>query len=467
MEHDLIAAPATPLAPSALAVIRTSGPGCVEAVAALTDRTDSITHTGGGRLRRALLIDPENDEVIDEVVLGIFRNPHSYTGEDLVEIYCHGSVPGIQRVLRTLYRTGFRPADPGEFTQRAFLAGKIDLTRAEAINEVVNSQTEVGHEMAIQRLGGSIEHAVAEVKDRLVTIMASVAIQLDYPEDETGAIPVDETAIATARERLVELANTYRTGRLYQEGARVALAGRTNAGKSSLFNAFLREERAIVSDIHGTTRDYISSKVDFHGIPVELYDTAGLRETHESIEEEGIRRTRNLVAGTDLVVYLVDGTVGMTDEDHQILDEIAGASQSTASQQAVPQRAAPQRVIPVWNKSDHPDCAAPPEEYGFSVVSAVSLEGVPELVSRIVEAVVPKQRIRSGAPVIDSLRQKNTLDRAATALEEVLRGLDDGFPVDAVSVDLQEALQALGEITGEVTSEDVLDAVFSGFCVGK
>jgi tRNA modification GTPase len=379
MEHDLIAALATPFASGALAVIRTSGDRCIESLALLTDRPDAIAAIPGGRIKRATVIDPDSGLAVDEVVIAVFRGPHSYTGEDVAEISCHGSVPGIRRILDILFRNGFRPADPGEFTQRAFLAGKIDLTRAEAVQEIVSSQTAVGHEMALRRLGGSIEATVRGITDDLVQIMARVAIQLDYPEEETGEIPIDPKTVAAARARLSALAGSYRTGRLYQEGVSVAIAGQTNAGKSSLFNAFLKEDRAIVSDIHGTTRDYISSRVDFRGIPVEIYDTAGLRETSETIEEEGIRRTRTVVRGTDVVVYLVDGTTGMTAEDDQILAELGwdgDGPTSTAS-----------RLIPVWNKIDVPGCKEPPPVSGgspFSRVSATTMEGVDALVERIV-----------------------------------------------------------------------------------
>lgn len=447
MEHDLIAAPATPWGVAALAVIRTSGTGAVEAVAQLSDRAERLRSAPGNTVVRALLLDPEGDDVLDEVVLAIFRGPHSYTGEDVVEISCHGSPAGVQRILGALYRVGFRPAEPGEFTLRAFLAGKMDLTRAEAVHEIVQAQTATGHEMALARLGGSIEAAIDEVKQDLVTIMAAVAVQLDYPEEDTGEIVIPPTRIVTARERLESLAGTYRTGRLYQEGARVALAGRTNAGKSSLFNAFLREERSIVSDTHGTTRDYIESALDLSGIPVQLYDTAGLRRTEESIEGEGIRRTRTVVDGADLVVYVVDGTVGVTEEDRTTMD------------------ARRERVVAVWNKTDQPECGPVPA--GFLPVSARTLAGMEDLIARIVEELTPDQYYREGSPVIDSLRQKNLLERAAAALQEVEAGLRAGYPVDAISVDLQEAIAALGEITGEVTSDDILDAVFGGFCLGK
>lgn len=447
MEQDLITALATPLGVSALAVIRTSGPGCIDTVCRLSDRPEKVRAAEGGQLLRSLLVDPEGDEVLDEVMLGLYRSPHSYTGEDAVEIFCHGSPPGIQRILSALFRVGFRQAEPGEFTLRAFMAGKVDLTRAEAVHEIVTAQTTVGHEMALARLGGSIAAAVEEAKQDLVKIMARVAVQLDYPEEDTGEIVIPPETVRAARERIAGLAATYRTGRLYQEGVRVALAGRTNAGKSSMFNALLREERAIVSSTHGTTRDYIESRLDLSGIPVTLYDTAGLRTTEEAIEGEGIRRTRELLQHAELVLYVVDGTQGLDEEDRSQLDALGD------------------RVVRVWNKADAPDCGAAPE--GFIPVSAVTLAGIQKLVGRIVEAVTPERSYRTGSPVVDSLRQKNLLERATAALEELERGLTGGYPVDALSVDLQEAINALGEITGEVTSDDILDAVFGGFCLGK
>lgn len=451
MDADRIVALATSFGSAALAVIRTSGAGSIEAVAAMTDREDRIIATRGGRLRRALLVDPENDEVLDEVVLSIYRAPASYTGEDVVEISCHGSPSGIRRILAALMENGFRPADPGEFTLRAFLAGKLDLTRAEAVNEVVNAQTAAAHEMALRRLGGSVEMAIDAVKHELVSIMAAVAVQIDYPDEETGEVPIPRETVERARRRLREMAESYRTGRLYQEGIRIALAGRTNAGKSSLFNAFLKEERAIVSEIHGTTRDYIESRVDLRGIPASIFDTAGLRDTREEIEGEGIRRSRAVIESADVVLYVVDGVRGLDEEDRRLRGEIAGLTGGVS--------------VTVWNKVDHPRCGVAPAD--SLPVSATTLEGIAALAEWIRDAVQREEPVRPGAPVIDSLRQRNLLERAADSLDYVLEGLDQGMPVDAIGLDLREALDALGEITGEVTSADILDAVFGTFCLGK
>lgn len=448
-ENDLIAALATPWGSSAIAVIRTSGPECVATLGTLTDRTGAVTSAPGGSLRRARIQDPSTGKVLDDVVLGLYRAPRSYTGEESVEIYCHGSVPGIQEILALLYRSGFRAAEPGEFTLRAFLAGKVDLTRAEAVQEIVRSRTGAAHEMALRRLSGSVEAAVNRSKRSLVHLMAMVAVQLDYPEEETGEIPLPEGDIRALREELSDLAATYRTGRLYQEGVRIALAGRTNAGKSSLFNALLREDRSIVSETPGTTRDYIESTIDLEGIPALVYDTAGLRETTEEIEGEGIRRTARVLEAADAVLYLVDGVEGITGEDRHFLETVAE----------------PSRLIPVWNKIDDPSCGAAPE--GYLPVSATVLHGLDRLVQAILDRVRPESLPRESSAVIDSLRQRDLLLRAAAALENLEEGLHRQMPVDVLSLDLQEAIHALGEITGEVSSADILDAVFSGFCVGK
>lgn len=451
MNSDRIVALATPFGSAALAVIRTSGAGSIEAIAAMTDREDGVITTEAGRHRRALLLNPESDEVLDEVVLAIYRAPASYTGEDSVEISCHGSPSGIRRILSALMENGFRPADPGEFTMRAFLAGKLDLTRAEAVNEVVNAQTVAAHEMALRRLGGSVEAAINALKRELIPIMATVAVQIDYPEEETGEIPIPREPLERVRRSVRELADSYRTGRLYQEGIRIALAGRTNAGKSSLFNAILKEERAIVSETHGTTRDYIESRLDLQGIPASLFDTAGLRQTDEEIEGEGVRRSRAVIESSDVVLYVVDGILGLQDDDRRLLAEIHELTNGT--------------TMIVWNKIDHERCKAAPLE--TFAVSATTMVGIAVLAERIRATVQEEAPIHPGTPVIDSLRQRNLLERAAKALDYVLEGLDESVPVDAIGLDLQEALDALGEITGEVTSADVLDAVFGAFCVGK
>ena len=450
MEHELIAAPATPFGTAALAVIRTSGDTCIETLAPLVRGPERLLNAAGNTLVYANLLDPESGVVLDEVVLGVYRAPHSYTGEPMVEIFCHGSSAGVQRILGALYHSGFRPADPGEFTLRAFLAGKLDLTRAEAVHEVVQAQTGRAHEMALDRLSGTVEAEINAIKHALVRVSATIAVQIDYPEDDTGEIPFPLETVTDATRRLQALSESYRTGRLYQEGVRVAIAGRPNAGKSSLFNHFLRQDRSIVSETPGTTRDYIESALDLQGIPARIFDTAGLRQTEESVEGEGIARTTRVVEQADLVLYLIDGTVGVDREDANWLER--------------PDLKA--RIIPVWTKTDLPGCQDAPA--GFLPLSIRAATGFAELTGIMFERITSGSGgAGSGAVIIDSQRQKNLIDRALEALREVIRGVQDGMPVDAISLDAGEALRALGEITGEVTSADILDEVFGTFCLGK
>ena len=446
--NDLIAALATPLGESALALIRLSGPGAIDRVAVCTDRPERVSIALGNTIELATIVDPEDGQEVDQVLLSVFRAPKSYTGEDSVEISCHGSVPGIQSILELLFRNGFRQARGGEFTLRAFLNGKMDLTKAEAVQEIVSARTKKAHSMALQRLNGSVASQIQEIKTGLVRTMAALSIQLDYPEDEIGEVAIDLHGMNEAVERLRRLAASYSTGRLYREGLVIALAGRTNAGKSSLFNLFLKEERAIVSEIPGTTRDYIEAAASIGGIPIRLYDTAGLRQIDEQIESEGIRRTGQVIERADLILYLVDGTVGISAEDENHLARIEN-----------------ERCVRLWNKID--SRASLPIPAGWVGISAADGRGFPDLEKQLRERAGAADRADEGQVLIDSLRQKDCIERAIAALELTVEGLDGGVPLDAVALDLQSALNALGELTGEVTREDILDAMFSGFCVGK
>jgi tRNA modification GTPase len=461
LNDDPIAALATPLGESALAIIRVSGSGSIERLAAGFSRPETLRDSPGNRILYGWL--RREGENIDEVTLGVFRAPKSYTGEDAVEIYCHGSRPGISRILSLLFALGFRQAEPGEFTLRAFLNGKMDLTSAEAVHELVKSRSGKAQSLALHRLSGGVFREIDRVKSLLTDIMAAVSVQLDYPDDElpdegddSGFIAglIDPGLIASARDGLRRLSGTYRSGRLYQEGARVALAGRTNAGKSSLFNAFLREDRSIVSDVHGTTRDYIEAPVDLQGIPVRMFDTAGLRDVDEIIEAEGIRRSGEIIENSSVILYLVDGS------------ESGAADNSFDKSQLgrIDELALP--CVRLWTKADLPGAGEVPA--GFFPVSAVSGEGLDAVQDEMIRLLtLGLDRIDEADVVIDSLRQKHLIDDAVDSLETVIASLDDRLPLDIIALDLQNCLRDLGEITGEVSSEDILDRVFSGFCVGK
>lgn len=454
-----IAAIATAVGPAALAVIRVSGSGCVRLLSSRFSRPDALRSAAGHTLHHGAVHDGEN-RVVDEVLVAVYRAPASYTGEESAEVFCHGSPAGVRRVFGALLSAGFAAAAPGEFTRRAFINGKLDLTRAEAVNEIVGAQTTDAHALAMDRLSGSVERAIEEIRAQLVGIMAQIAIQLDYPEEETGPVDADRMGLKEAGDRCRSIASTCERGRLYQHGARVAIAGRTNAGKSSLFNRLLRQDRSIVSETHGTTRDYVEALIDVCGVPVRLFDTAGLRESSEAIEQEGMRRSSTVVASADLVLYVVDAYEGPTREDAERLEQI-------------PRHTPTLRVL---NKVDlggdpsrHRSAAS---ELSAIPVSALTGAGIDHLNDAILSTLLDEKAGSGGGPtpatvIIDSERQRDLLLRAADAADRAVESLSASLPADVVAVDLQEALEAVGEITGEISSAEILDEMFRGFCVGK
>ncbi len=297
---------ATPYAPSALAVIRTSGEGAIEKISTVFSRSKSLLKAQTNTMVYGKLIDGDGS-VVDEVVLCVYHKGHGYTNEEAVEIMAHGSIFGIKRISSLLEHTGFRPALKGEFSFRAFMHGRIDLTQAEAVEEIIRSKSLTSQEAALSRLEGKLRGTLEEISNRILLILASLEVQLDYAEDEIIEDWIfPESEVSDLISSLKRLVSTYNAGRVHRDGAKVVLAGSANAGKSSLFNLLTKEDRAIVSEIPGTTRDFIEVWCDFDGIPVRLFDTAGLREGEDIVESEGIRRSERLIQDADLVLYLVD-----------------------------------------------------------------------------------------------------------------------------------------------------------------
>ena len=290
--EEPIAAIATALAPGALGIVRTSGKGCIDLVSKVFSRPKALLEAKGNTLVYGWLIaDGNKENRIDEVMLGVYKAPKSFTGEDMVEVYCHGGPSVVTAVLNLLLTNGFRQAERGEYTFRAYINGKTDLTKAEAVKEIIDSKTDASRGRAAGRLAGNLYKEIDSVKQLIIDTLASIEVEIEYPEDEeTIADSFDNQKLLEAQERLQSLVNSWKSEKLYQDGARVVLCGKTNAGKSSLFNALLKEERAIVSNIAGTTRDWLESWASFEGVPVRLFDTAGLRETSDVIEKEGVDR---------------------------------------------------------------------------------------------------------------------------------------------------------------------------------
>ncbi len=425
---------ATPYAPSAISVIRTSGDDCIEKISSVFSRPGALRKARTNTMVYGKLID-RDDSVVDEVMLCVYHKGHGYTSEEAVEIMAHGSIFGIKRISALLESIGFRPALKGEFSFRAFMHGRIDLTQAEAVEEIIRSKSITSQEAALSRLEGKLKGTLEDISDRLLLILASLEVQLDYAEDEILEDWVfPESEVSDLLSSLKRLVSTYNAGRVYRDGAKVVLAGSANAGKSSLFNLLTKEDRAIVSEIPGTTRDFIEVWCDFNGIPVRLFDTAGLREGEDVIESEGIRRSERLIQDADLVLYLVD----------------------PESEEAVP--AGDDRYIIIYSKSDKR------KREGLSI-SSVTGEGIDTLLSEAVEKLSASSSFKDSGVTIDSERQRDALLKCIDALEAAAK--DREASVDIMALYFQSALSAIGTITGEVTNEELLDTLFSRFCVGK
>jgi tRNA modification GTPase len=487
-DRDPIAAPATPPIESALALIRVSGGGrngnAASAIASVRDsalellarafsRPGKLLGSPGHSVVHGWIVSPGAGEKIDEALVSVYRAPRSYTGEDGADISCHGGIAVVKAVMAALRKAGFRNALPGEFTFRAFMNGKLDLTRAESVMELVSAKTGKGREQAARRLAGALEEEVTSVKNLLTEALAGVEIYLDYSEDEfidpagdeeTGRLPGRNLAEEAAL-RLKALAGLWRRERIYAEGALAVLAGRPNAGKSSLFNYLIREDRSIVTAAPGTTRDWIEALVSVDDIPVRLADTAGLRAAGPDADEAeriGIERSLELLERADIALYVINGEEGVTAEDREFLHRRNNGL--------------PAKLLILWNKAD---ISAPPSSVEGDLpgrllrVSAKTGEGIPELlrsVSGLLEALPSGDSFEGdgrNAAGPGTLRQKELIDSALASVEEALALAGAGEPLDIIAPLFRSAVNALGEITGEVSNADILEAMFSRFCVGK
>ncbi len=448
--EEAISSIATALAPAALGIVRLSGKNCIELVSKVFSRPKALLAAPGNTLVYGWIVD--NGKKIDEVMLAVYRAPKSFTGEDMVEIFCHGGPAVVTAIQTLMLKSGFRQALRGEYTFRAYINGKTDLTKAEAVKEIIDSHTDAGRSHAVGRLSGSLFEEIDSIKKLIVDTLAAIEVEIEYPEDEeTIADTFDRKDIELARDRLQTLADSWKGEKLYQDGARVVLAGRTNAGKSSLFNAILKEERAIVSDIEGTTRDWLESWASINGIPVRLFDTAGLRQTDDVIEAQGVELSRNLASDADLVLYLIDSTTKPTPEDEEFIKNCK------------------EPLIVVWTKSDKNEDVRPAYETTCPQIqiSSKTGTGIPLLfaqIAKILTSGLTTDREQAG---LGSARQRDSVAEALENVKHALISADDNYTLDAVVQDLEEALDCLGEVTGDVTPDDVLGSIFANFCVGK
>lgn len=458
MTGDTIAAIATALGEAGIGIVRASGPLAVEATLSLFRRTAPLPAVlESHRAYYGHVVRPGTDTRLDECVLTYFAGPHSYTGEDVVELACHGSNLVLGQVLQGLIEAGARLAMPGEFTQRAFLNGRLDLAAAEAVVDVIRARTDAALRVATGQLAGRLSREISALRGSLITLLAEIEAAIDFPDDVEPPPDAEVAARATAvRERALEVRRSAEAGRLYREGAALVLAGRPNVGKSSLLNALLGEERAIVTEIPGTTRDVIEESLNLQGIPVRAIDTAGLRETTDTVEALGVERTRAQLAAADLVAWLLDASEGLTPADARLAGELAA-----------------RRVVVALNKIDRGNRvdadavrALLGPEAPVVPVSALTGAGLDELREVLVRTLLGGE-VSPESILVSNARHDERLRSAVLALDRAIEAAETGFDQAAISLDLRLAAEALGEITGETVTEETISQIFARFCVGK
>ncbi|ACH94432.1 tRNA uridine-5-carboxymethylaminomethyl(34) synthesis GTPase MnmE [Borrelia recurrentis] len=458
-KEDDIVALATPFFSSALCVIRSSGVSAIEKFSTMFSDPSKLLEASGHTIHYGYILDNETKEKLDEVVVCLYRAPKSFTGQDSIEVMAHGSLIGIRRIIDFFLKVGFRMAEPGEFTLRSFLAGKLDLTKAEAINELISAKTRQVHALAVNKLSGSLFDKIDLIKKDILNFLSAISVYLDYETDDNEVvIPVD--IILKSKSELERLIDSYDTARKLENGVTLVLAGSVNVGKSSLFNLLLKEDRAIVSSYAGTTRDYIQASFEFDGILFNVFDTAGLRETSDFVEQLGIVRSNSLIKEASLIFYVVDLSGKLTDDDLKFIDAYKEDS----------------RVLFVLNKVDLEQNNQTVEFFNSNdivslntvKISTKTLFGINSLYDRIRSFIaVDYMKTSDYDIVISSTRQAALLKRAYALIIELLSKIEQNISYDMLAFDVYEVVNVLGEITGEVTSDDVLNNMFKNFCLGK
>ncbi len=451
---DTISAIATPPGEGGIGIVRVSGAQAFEIARKLFHPLPPKVQSH--RIYVGTVVDPDTGEHIDRALLLTFRAPRSYTGEDVVEFSCHGGTVLLRRVLRLTLQQGARLAQPGEFTLRAFLNGQLDLAQAEAVADLVRARTESAQRLAIRQHEGELSRAIHTIRDDIVGILALVEAYLDF-SDDLGEMDYDYLSeqLQQLIARCQKLLSTARYGRLTREGATVVIAGRPNVGKSSLLNALLGEERAIVTDIPGTTRDVIRESIQIHGIPVQLWDTAGLRETDDVVERFGVERTHRSLHDADLILFLLSAPEGFTDEDKHLLTRLPS-----------------ERTLLVWNKCDLlpqeaiADLSRQVSSHALAV-SALTGWNLQQLVETIGERLLGSDWVTPEGAIVTNERHQVALQGAIQSLQQALRSVQTALPAELISLDLRGALEALGLITGETVTEDIVERIFGDFCIGK
>ncbi|MEG0250611.1 MAG: tRNA uridine-5-carboxymethylaminomethyl(34) synthesis GTPase MnmE [Peptostreptococcus sp.] len=455
---DTIAAIATAPGEGGIGIIRLSGNNALEIANKIFRPLyrDSI----GDYAVRTLIYGNIYDEgvVLDEVLLAYMKGPHSYTAEDVIEINCHGGFISVRKILELALRSGARMAEAGEFTKRAFLNGRIDLSQAEAVIDIINAKTDKSHELAQSQLEGSLSKKVKNLREMLTAVLAQVEVAIDYPEEDIEFITYKELIEKTEaiQREVVQMYNTADTGKILREGLQTAILGKPNVGKSSLMNSILGENRAIVTDIPGTTRDIIEEFVNIKGIALKIVDTAGIRDTDDVVEKIGVEKSRKHLKSSDLTLVVLDNSREIDQEDIDILESVDRSKTLVILNK-----------IDLESKLDLDIVKKFVDEINIINISALKNEGLDLLHDRIEDMVFSGEISDSGDVMITNSRHKDAIYKAMKAIEDAISALNDEMSYDFIEVDLKDAWDALGYINGDTISEDLLDTIFSNFCIGK
>lgn len=459
-QEDTISAVATAIGEGGIGIVRLSGPQALTVADALfrgvrgRRASDVASHT----VAYGRIVDPATEAVVDEVLLLVMRAPRSYTREDVVEIHCHGGPAPLRKILDLTLAHGARLAEPGEFTKRAFLNGRLDLAQAEAVIDIIRAKTDASLRMAVSHLAGGLSAQIRTLRDDILAMIAHLEAAIDFPEEDIEELATEQAAagINGLLAAIDKLLATAQTGRILREGLETVIIGKPNVGKSSLLNALLREKRAIVTDIPGTTRDIIEEYVNIRGVPLKIVDTAGIRETTDLVEKIGVERAQEIMQRADLVLLVLDASAPLSAEDRQVLEML---------QQ--------QQVIVLINKTDLPvqleldEVMARMAGRRVLRISVLEGTGLDELEQAIVDMVYAGETAPSDSAFVSNVRHVAALRHARQRLADALATISAGMPPDFVVVDLRAAWEKLGEITGETVGDDIIDQIFARFCIGK
>jgi tRNA modification GTPase len=459
---DTIAAISTPLGEGGVGIVRLSGKDSIELVEKIfcSPKNRSLTNSKSHRVIYGYIKDPTTGKEIDEALVVIMRSPYSYTREDVAEINCHGGMITLRKTLELVLKQGARLAEPGEFTKRAFINGRIDLSQAEAVLDLIRSRTDESRRIAIEQLQGGLSERITALRDKLTELCVNVEAYIDFPEDE---IEISSTqAMLKSMEEIDKelqiLLKTYDEAKFFREGLLTAIVGRPNVGKSSLLNAILKKDRAIVTEFPGTTRDIIEEYLNIKGLPLRIMDTAGIREVQDIAEKEGVKRSLQSIKDADLVIAIFDSSEPLKDEDFEVIQKVKDKN-----------------TIFVLNKSDLQSAIdrnsisslVPRPSSSILNISATRGDGLEDLKDRIFESCLKDWKEEREGVVVTNLRHKIAIENAKTSLNRAVSALIENQPLEILALELRDSLDRLGEVVGVVTTEDILNKIFNNFCIGK